>query len=208
MTTSYLTIEKGGEGLYKDRRSKFFAFAFHVETEDQVKEILAELRKKYYDARHHCYAWRLGYNPVNTRANDDGEPSNSAGKPILNQIEKLDLTNTLVVVIRYFGGTLLGVGGLINAYRTATEACLNESVLAKKFVLHTYCLEFEYPLMNDVMRVVKDFQLETTDQVFELNCAITIHLKVSQESKVLKQIEKIRGCKCRRLEGINSISGK
>lgn len=190
----YFTISSESDGLFKDRGSKFYAFAYPVYSEEEVKEHLDELRKKYHDARHHCYAWRLGAEGEHTRANDDGEPSSSAGKPILNQIEKKELTNVLVVVVRYFGGTLLGVGGLINAYRTATASALEKASLIKKFVYNIYELAFEYPLMNQVMKLIKEHSLETYDQVFELSCSLKVKVELEKTALVVDQFHKVLGC--------------
>lgn len=194
MVSAYRTIATTSEGLFKDRGSKFLAFAFPVKNEDEVKEILQQLRKQYHDARHHCYAWKLGVDPPQHRANDDGEPSNSAGKPILNQIEKRNLTNTLVVVIRYFGGTLLGVGGLINAYRSATEDALNNNRVIRRKVQQSYRLEFGYPDMNNVMGIVKEMQLDTENQVFELSCSMTVKVDLEQEPELVRRLELLDSC--------------
>lgn len=194
MKTAYRTIKEPSEGLFKDRGSKFIASAFPVRNEKEIKEILDRLRKEYHDARHHCYAWRLGPDPVSVRANDDGEPSNSAGKPILNQIEKADLIHVLVVVIRYFGGTLLGVGGLINAYRTAAESAIQNSRIIRKKIQHHYALSFEYARMNDVMTVMKEHRLETYGQVFEISCAMNFTVDLDKEETVLSKLKLIEGC--------------
>jgi uncharacterized YigZ family protein len=194
MKSAYRTIKEPSEGLFKDRGSKFIACAFPVRSEEEVKEILDSLRKEYHDARHHCYAWRLGPDPVSARANDDGEPSNSAGKPILNQIEKAGLINVLVVVIRYFGGTLLGVGGLINAYRTAAESAILNSRIIRKKIQHHYALSFDYARMNDVMTVIKEHRLETYEQVFEVSCAMNFKVDLNKEETVLSKLKLIEGC--------------
>jgi uncharacterized YigZ family protein len=195
MVSSYRTIATTSEGLFKDRGSKFLAFAFPVKNEEEIKEILLRLRKDYHDARHHCYAWKLGVEPSGTRANDDGEPSSSAGKPILNQIEKRDLTNTLVVVIRYFGGTLLGVGGLINAYRTAAEEALKNNRIIRKKIRHSYRLEFGYPDMNSIMSLVKEMQLDTDHQEFELSCSMIVRVDLEKESELLRRLQLIDSCR-------------
>jgi uncharacterized YigZ family protein len=195
MTTKFSTVSGEAEGLFKDRGSKFFAYAFPVISENEVKEKLEQLRKQFHDARHHCYAWKIGVDPGIARANDDGEPSSSAGKPILNQIEKMNLTNILVVVIRYFGGTLLGVGGLINAYRSATEDCLHSSKIVVQHIQLIYSLEFEYPLMNEVMKVVKEYELESFDQVFELSCALKLKVNLELKESVVKKLKNIKGCR-------------
>lgn len=194
MVTDYRTIATTSEGLFKDRGSKFMAFAYPVKNEEEIREILQQLRKEYHDARHHCYAWKLGADPARVRANDDGEPSNSAGKPILNQIEKRELTNALVVVIRYFGGTLLGVGGLINAYRTATEEALGKNRVIRKKIMHTYHITFGYPDMNNVMGLVKELQLETDQQVFELSCSMTIRVDLEKEPGLLSRLQLLETC--------------
>jgi uncharacterized YigZ family protein len=194
MKTAYRTIKEPSEGLFKDRGSKFIAFAFPVRNEEEIKEILENLRKEYHDARHHCYAWRLGPDPVSVRANDDGEPSSSAGKPILNQIEKAGLINVLVVVIRYFGGTLLGVGGLINAYRTAAESAIHNSRIIRKKIQHHYSLRFEYSRMNDVMTIMKEHRLETYGQEFEIACKMSFAVDLDQEETVLSKLELVEDC--------------
>ncbi len=200
MTTSYRTIAAKSEGIFKDRGSKFIALAFHVEDEEEIRAVLDQLRKDYHDARHHCYAWRLGTDPSRERANDDGEPTNSAGKPILNQIGKYRLTNVLVVVIRYFGGTLLGVGGLINAYRTATGEALKSARISRRKIQATYLLRFGYPQMNDVMTLVKEYKLEAYDQQFEINCEMKVRIDVEQEKKVTNRLGMINGCSLTPLE--------
>ena len=179
MKTSYRTIAEPVKGSFKDRGSKFLSFIYPVQNELDIRDSLERLKKKYHDARHHCYAYRIGVEPVFIRANDDGEPSNSAGKPILNQIEKHDLTNILVVVVRYFGGKLLGVGGLINAYRTATVIAIESSRIVQKKIRHQYRLTFEYPQMNDIMMIMKENQVATSDQVFEASCAMNISIELN-----------------------------
>ncbi len=160
---TYYTIQTPTEGLYKDKGSKFIAYAFPVENEAEIKERLDELRKKHYDARHHCYGWILGIDAENFRANDDGEPNHSAGDPILNQIRSHELSDVLVIVVRYFGGTKLGVSGLIQAYKEATREALQiaekrEVILKTKLTFH-----FEYEAMNDIMRIVKDLEVEVKE---------------------------------------------
>ena len=194
MKTAYRTLKEPSEALFKDRGSKFIAYAFPVLSEEMIKEMLERLRKEHHDARHHCYAWRLGPNPVSVRASDDGEPSNSAGKPILNQIEKADLFNVLVVVVRYFGGTLLGVGGLINAYRTATESAIQSGRIIRKKIQHHYALSFEYARMNDVMTVIKEHRIETYGQVFEISCSLSFTVDLDKEETVLSKLKLIEGC--------------
>lgn len=188
---NYLSIEKKSEGIYKVRGSKFLAFAFPVYREDEIKNILAELRKEYHDARHHCYAYRLGASKEIYRVNDDGEPSSSAGKPIFGQIQSNDLTNILILVVRYFGGTLLGVGGLINAYRSAAaDALINariiERVESEKIIIH-----FSYELTNDIMKLVEDEKLEMIHQEYTEVCIITALVPKSHKDSVLQRINKL-----------------
>jgi uncharacterized YigZ family protein len=195
MKESYFTIDAQSQGLYKDRGSKFFAFAIPVSSEEEIKTHLDKLRKEYHDARHHCYGWMLKSDYSMSRANDDGEPSSSAGKPILNQIESRELTNVLVVVIRYFGGTLLGVGGLINAYRTAAAEALENSNIIKKYIYKTFEIHFNYSLMNAVMKIIKEHDLNNYDHQFELSCSLKLDIRIDQVQKVLDQYKLIKGCK-------------
>jgi uncharacterized YigZ family protein len=194
MTDLYKTILSPSEGSYKEKGSKFLAFAYGVRDEETVKQHLDELRKQYHDARHHCYAWRLGPEKSRYRVNDDGEPSGSAGKPIYGQIVSRDLTDILVVVVRYFGGTLLGVGGLINAYRTATSDALDHNIITECRVFDRVILEFEYEQMNGVMKIIKDFQLDMEDQKFDLECSLTLKIWKRQTKKVLASFSKITEC--------------
>jgi uncharacterized YigZ family protein len=175
---SYKTILQPSEGFYKEKGSKFLGFAFPVQSETAVKEQLLALRKKYYDARHHCYAYILGENGATYRAVDDGEPNHSAGDPILGQIRSKNLTNALVVVVRYFGGTKLGVGGLVSAYKTAAEDALNHAIVIEKEVTRTLQIEYPYTSTPEVMKLVKDFELEITDQHFQEHCMLVATLKV------------------------------
>ena len=171
---SYLTLAHASEGLFKEKGSKFFAFAYPVTSEKEIKEILDSLRKKYYDARHHCYAYILGKDMDIFRANDDGEPNHSAGDPILGQIRSNSLTNTLIVVVRYFGGTKLGVGGLISAYRTAAAEAIANNLIIESEDIHELVLHFGYPEMNQVMKLVKDHGLEIAGQKFDNLCEINL----------------------------------
>ena len=196
----YLTINKPSEGLFKDRGSKFLAFAFPVSTEEEIKELQEKLRSDYHDARHHCYAYMLGPEKDIYRSNDDGEPSSTAGKPILGQIRSFDLTNILIVVIRYFGGTKLGVGGLINAYKTAAEEALKSAKIIKKTLHDIYELKFEYPVMNDIMRILKEEKIEQIDQNFELSCSVTLSLRKADTEKVLSKFDRIENLKIEFLE--------
>lgn len=189
---SFFTIKSESLGTYKDRGSKFIAKAYPVESEEQIKEILGLLRKEYYDARHHCYAYRFNAEKEQFRSNDDGEPSGSAGKPILNQLLSKELMNVLVVVIRYFGGTKLGVSGLINAYKTATNDALENTKIIKRFIYRQIEIRYEYPLMNSVMNLVKEEDVEVLEQKFDLNCVIKIQIKKNELEKIISKLEDIR----------------
>ncbi|MGC9374282.1 MAG: YigZ family protein [Bacteroidales bacterium] len=196
----YLTISKPSEGLFKDRGSKFLAFAYPVSSEEEIKTIQEQLRNQYHDARHHCYAYMLGPEKKVYRANDDGEPSGTAGKPILGQIRSFHLTNILIVVIRYFGGTKLGVGGLIHAYKTAAEEALNHAKIIKKTLHDIYELKFDYPQMNEIMRIMKEENIEQIDQNFELTCSITLALRKAEVKKVLSKFDRVEKLKIEFIE--------
>lgn len=200
MTDLYRTIENHSEGIYKEKGSKFLAFAYPVSSEEEISQCLADIRKQYHDARHHCYAWRLGPEKLRYRVNDDGEPSGSAGKPILGQIQSRDLSNILLVVVRYFGGTLLGVGGLIRAYRSAASDALDKNVLAERRVFDKMKLEFEYLRMNSVMKLIKDYHLDFEDQLFDLNCSLTLRVWKRKSEQVFREFSKIEGCKISLIE--------
>lgn len=189
MEDHYLTIKGNSEGVYKEKGSKFYAFAYPVESEDQVKENLAALKKKYYDARHHCYAYIIGRDEKYFRANDDGEPNNSAGPPILGQIRSKGLINTLIVVIRYFGGTKLGVGGLIHAYKTAALDALESNIIEERHFTKNIQVTFEYPDMNHIMKVVKDYELPILEQQFEMTCVMKLQVREKYIDGVLKKLE-------------------
>lgn len=181
----YKTIKHESEGVYKEKGSKFFAFAYPVTTEDEIKEIQKGLRKKYYDARHHVYAFRLGADMKTYRCSDDGEPSNSSGPPVLGQLQSNDLTNILVVVIRYFGGTKLGVAGLINAYRSAAADAIENNTIIEKFEEDIFTIEFGYTVMNDVMKIIKDENPKQSNQIFDNTCQITIAIR-KKDGKALR----------------------
>ena len=189
MTDSFKTISSPSEGLFKDKGSKFLAFAYPVSNEEEIGQILNSMRKEFHDARHHCYAWMLGEEKEHFRVNDDGEPSNSAGKPILGQIQSKDLSNILIVVVRYFGGTLLGIGGLMQAYKTAAKEALESAKIIKKYIHKIYLVQFKYEEMNSVMKVLKDLRLEHFDQVFELNCSLKVRVKRSVHEKFEKSFK-------------------
>lgn len=192
MTDKYKTItEVIGEGFYSEKRSKFLAFAHHVETIDEIKDILASYRKKYYDARHVCYAYMLGADKADFRANDDGEPSSTAGKPILGQINSYDLTNVLVIVVRYYGGVNLGTGGLIVAYRTAAADALDHATIETRLVEEVVTYSFPYPMMNAVMRVIKEMQPRIVSQTFDNTCSISMSIRQEMAPVLRDRLEKL-----------------
>ena len=197
---TYKTITKPSEEtLFKDRNSKFFGYAFPVSSEEDVKSRLEELRKLHHTARHHCYAWQLGTESIRFRANDDGEPSNSAGQPIYGQIQAFDVTNVLVVSVRYFGGTKLGVGGLINAYRSSAQLALEASDIIEKTVDVQFKLSFGYDLMNKIQRVIKEKNLEIVNQKLELACEYTIAVRKSEADAIFSIFESIYQLKIKKL---------
>ncbi|TVZ09592.1 putative YigZ family protein [Cellulophaga sp. RHA_52] len=182
---TYLTIDKPSpEILYKDRKSKFFGYVFPITTEDDVKPIIEKLKKQHHTANHVCYAWQLGTDTIRYRANDDGEPNNSAGLPIYGQIQAYDLTNVLVAVARIFGGTKLGVGGLISAYKTAAQIALDEAEIKKKIITKQYTLTFDYKDMNSVMRVIKQKKLDIVSQKLEANCTYVISVRKTKANEI------------------------
>tara|TARA_B100000795_G_C22773638_1_gene429021 strand:+ start:1083 stop:1691 length:609 start_codon:yes stop_codon:yes gene_type:complete len=187
MDDIYKTIEKPSiETLYKDRNSKFYGYTFPVATENDIRAFLELLRKKHHTARHFCYAWQLGIESTRFRANDDGEPSNSAGMPIYGQIQSFKVTNILVVSVRYFGGTKLGVGGLINAYKSSAKLALDSSVILEKTIDILYILNFQYDLMSKVMRILKENSIIIQDQKFEIDCEMIIAVRKSNIKKVFE----------------------
>ena len=190
----YLTITPAvAEGIYSEKRSKFLAFAHHVESESEAKDIIAKYRKNYYDARHVCYAYMLGPERLTYKANDDGEPSSTAGKPILGQIAKNELTDTLIIVVRYFGGIKLGTSGLIMAYRTAAAEAIANAVIVKRYVEEVIPFCFPYELMNQVMKVVKDMSPTITSQNYEGNqCKMTFSIRKSLAASLLERLSKIK----------------
>lgn len=190
---TYRTIEKPAEGLFRDRGSKFLAFAYPVNNETDLKSNLVQLRSEHPKANHHCWAMRLTPDRSVFRLNDDGEPSGTAGRPILNTLLSHDLTNLAVVVVRYFGGTLLGVPGLINAYKIATEEALKQSVIVQKTINDVYTIEFDYLQMNDVMRIIKDDNLTILEQAFDNNCSIQVSIRKMQVNQTLLKLSKLNG---------------
>ena len=189
----YKTIKGTAEGLYKEKGSKFIARVFNVTTDEEAKKAIIQMKNEYHDARHHCYAYRI--NPENSffKSSDDGEPSGTAGKPILNQIYSNELFNVLVVVIRYFGGTKLGVSGLIRAYKTATSDAFANSNIVYETMTRTLHLHFNYPLMNNVMRIVKEENLKVIHQDFALDCRLEIEVVRSKKEKLEQRFTRIYG---------------
>jgi len=192
MTDEYKTISSTSEGFYSEKRSKFLAFAHPVETVDEIKELLDQYRKKYYDARHVCYAYMLGADRKEFRANDDGEPSSTAGKPILGQINSNQLTNILIVVVRYYGGVNLGTSGLIVAYREAAADAIAHATIVVRQVEEVVTYEFPYMMMNDVMRIVKDMQPCIISQTYDNTCRISLSIRQSEAERLRQRLEKLK----------------
>ncbi len=195
MEDLYKTIEHISEAIYTEKRSKFLAFAIPIHSVDEVKGILADYQKKYYDARHVCYAYMLGHKRDVFRANDNGEPSGTAGKPILGQINSNDITDVLVIVVRYFGGIKLGTSGLIVAYRTAAAAAIEKADIIEKTVDGDIHIMFEYPYLNDVMRIVKEENPEIISQTYDMDCTMSLRIRLSLLSKLRNRLEKVETLK-------------
>jgi uncharacterized YigZ family protein len=189
----YKTIDEPSEGIFRDKGSKFIAYAYPFKDENKVKEIIAELKSMHPKARHHCWAYRLTPDRTIFRVNDDGEPSGTAGRPILNVLLSMDVTNIMVVVVRYFGGTLLGVPGLINAYKSATQEALQIAEIVEKTVNDVYEVTFDYIQMNDVMRIIKETEVIVLSQDFDTKCIITFEIRKLQVNEVIGRMEKIEG---------------
>lgn len=192
---TYKTIKYPSQGVYKEKGSKFLAFAYPIATEAEAKARLDELRKQYFDARHHCYAYILGADKAAYRINDDGEPSSTAGKPIYGQLLSHDLTNIIIVVVRYFGGIKLGVPGLINAYRTATKDAIDNAIIIEKNITEVYNLQFTYEQMNSVMKILKDNNLPQCNQKFELECSLDFSVRQAESTRVCDEILKLKEVK-------------
>lgn len=192
---TYQTINGTSEAIFRDKGSKFIAYAYPIQSESEIKELVAKLKGEHPKARHWCWALRLTPDRNVFKLNDDGEPSGTAGRPILNTLLSFDVTNIAVVVVRYFGGTLLGVPGLINAYKTATVEALNVAEIVEKTICDVYELQFDYILMNDVMRTVKDEQLNVLAQDFGLDCKLKIEIRKAELNRILDKLENIRGLK-------------
>jgi uncharacterized YigZ family protein len=192
---SYKSIAAPSKGLFKDNGSRFIAHAYPVETEEEIKEIVAALKKEYFDARHHVYAYRLGYLGDKFRANDDGEPSGSSGRPVLGQIDSNELSDVLVVVVRYFGGIKLGIPGLIRAYKTATADAIANAEIVEKIASKMYRVHFGYMAMNSVMKVFKDMELEQKNQQFDMECTLETKVRLSQIDTFLERMADVEGCR-------------
>ena len=191
MLDEYKTLKSEGQGYYTDKRSKFLAFAHHVSSVDEIKDLIAGYRKKYYDARHVCYAYMLGPERLEFRANDDGEPSSTAGKPILGQINSNELTDILIVVVRYYGGVNLGTSGLIVAYREAAADAIAHSEIETRQVEEVITYTFSYPLMNDVMRIVKEMQPRILSQTYDNTCEIRLSIRKSEAEQLRSRLQKL-----------------
>ena len=194
-TDTYRTIESKSEGIFKAKGSKFLAFAYYVENEEDIKSIIADLKKRYHDARHHCYAYRIYPEYPVYRTNDDGEPSGTAGKPIYGQILSSSLTNVLIIVVRYFGGTLLGTSGLINAYRSAARGCIEKARIIERIIEDTVILQFDYEKLNVVMRIIKEENIHIIQQQCEMECTIRINIRKSKLEKVLSRLVNVDNLK-------------
>ena len=190
-TDTYKTIVKPSEGLYKEKGSKFFAFAYPVYSIEEIKEHIDHINKEYYDARHRCYAWKLGLSDENYRQNDDGEPSGTAGKPIYGQLLSHSLTNIIVIVVRYFVGIKLGTSGLINAYKTATADAIQNATIVERTVNEYYTVNFSFEAMNELMRVMKEEQPQILAQEFDLMCRLRICIRQSRVQHLLSELKKI-----------------
>jgi uncharacterized YigZ family protein len=188
VVNSYLSIENPVSGIYKEKGSKFLAFAYPVKNEEEIKANLAFLKKEYHDARHHCFAWILGPEKNSVRAFDDGEPNHSAGDPILGQIRSKNLTNVLVVVVRYFGGVKLGVGGLISAYKEAAQDALQKAVIVEEEVMDLFCIKYPYDAIPEVMKMVKEYSLQIINQTFEAHGVMEVKGPVRMKQLFLERI--------------------
>jgi uncharacterized YigZ family protein len=192
---TYRTVAEPVEGFFKDKGSKFISFVFPISSENEAKSHLLELREIHPKANHHVYAYRLGMDRMQYRLSDDGEPSGSSGRPILNTLYSKEITNVLVVVVRYFGGTLLGTPGLINAYRSATEDALENAEIVVKHLFNLYKLSFSYVQMNDVMRIVKELELPVSEQLFEMDCSLVVEVRTTLLERFMTRVEKVEELK-------------
>lgn len=192
---SYLTIKATSQGIYKDKGSRFIAFAHPISNPDEAKSFLEKLRKEHHSAKHHCYAWMLGLRRQTFKVNDDGEPAGTAGRQILGQINSFRVTNLIIVVVRYFGGKLLGKSGLISAYRSAAESALANSEIIEEYLYEYYRLVFPYSVLNDIMKILKDNQLFRVDYEAGEDCRITIGFRASEREKILNEFSRVEGLK-------------
>lgn len=197
---SIYTVNEISTGLYKDKGSKFIAVVAPVATESEIKEKIEDIKKQYHDARHHCYAYALGKNHDIYRINDDGEPSGTAGRPIYGQIQSFNLTNVLIVVVRYFGGTKLGVRGLINAYKGAAKDAVDNNTIVEKFLVSKYRVCFEYPEMNNVMRIIKEYNLEQFNHDFSESCSLDFAVRQSLEQEIINAFSSLNDVKISKIE--------
>jgi len=195
-TDTYLTIKAFSQGVYKDKGSRFIAYAYPVSSTDEIKIILEDVRKEYHDARHHCFAYMLGQDRQTWRVSDDGEPSGTAGRPILGQINSFGLTNILIIVTRYFGGKLLGISGLINAYRSAAEAAIINGEIIEKVIRDFFELRFPYSSMSDVMKIIKDEGLAQSEQRFDQTCRLIVSFKHSSRERIINLFSRVEGLIC------------
>ena len=196
----YKTIATTSQGIFKEKGNRFVSFAVPISSLEEIKPIIDKIRKEHHEARHHCYAYIIGYERIIWRVNDDGEPSGTAGRPILGQINSFGLTNIIIVVSRYFGGTLLGVSGLINAYRSAAESALRNAELTEKTVNEYYKITYPYISMNDVMKILKEENIGQSEQSFDIECNILLNFRVSAKEKVLNRLSRIDGLNYRYIE--------
>ena len=197
---SYKTITSSSQGIYKDKGSRFISIAIPVSDQEEIKPIIEKIKKEHHEARHHCYAYMIGHERLAWRVNDDGEPSGTAGRPILGQINSYGLTNIIIVVSRYFGGTLLGVSGLINAYRSAAASAIENAEIIEKTLQEYYEITYPYISMNDVMRILKEENVGQSEQSFDLECRILLNFRISFKEKILNRLSRIEGLTYRYLE--------
>lgn len=197
---TYKTITSSSQGIYKDKGSRFISIAIPVSDQEEIKPIIEKIKKEHHEARHHCYAYMIGHERLVWRVNDDGEPSGTAGRPILGQINSYGLTNIIIVVSRYFGGTLLGVSGLINAYRSAAASAIENAGIIEKTLQEYYEITYPYISMNDVMRILKEENVGQSEQSFDLECRILLNFRISFKEKILNRLSRIEGLTYRYLE--------
>jgi uncharacterized YigZ family protein len=199
-TDIYFSIKAPSQGLYKEKGSRFVSFAYPVQDQEEIRTILEKTRKEHHEARHHCYAWMTGHERLTWRVSDDGEPSGTGGRPILGQINSLGLTNILVVVTRYFGGTLLGVSGLINAYRTAAADAIQNAEISECMLQEFYEITYPYGSMNHVMKILKEENITLSEHTFDLTCSIRLNFRASARERIVNRLLRIEGLSCKYLE--------